>query len=197
MSTFLILTIDEFKNWIATQKIKRTIKLIQNHHTAVPDYSNFKNTNHNQLLSSMERFHIKERGFSQIAQNLTTFPDGKIAICRSLDRDPAGIKGANSGAICIEHFGNFDLNKDRMTTAHKNSILELNSILCFSFNLIPNTNTIVYHNWYDLDSGKRTNGRGNVKSCPGTNFFGGNSVNAAETNFIPIITEKIKQYSKR
>ena len=39
----------------------------------------------------MEAAH-KERGFSEIAQNITIFPDGKVMICRSLNTIPAGIK---------------------------------------------------------------------------------------------------------
>ena len=47
--------------------------------------------------------------------------------------------------------------------------------------------TIVYHHWYDLDTGKRTNGTGNTKTCPGTAFFGGNTTEAAAANFIPLV----------
>lgn len=192
MSVFNILSIEEFQTWITNQKFKRDINLIQNHHTLEPSYSDFNNHNHQKLLQNIEEFHIKERGFRQIAQNLTTFPDGKIAICRSLDMTPAGIKGANMGAICIEHLGNFDLNKDKMTDLQKTCIITLNAILCHRFKLQPNTNTIVYHHWFDLDTGKRTNGSGNVKTCPGTDFFGGNSVKSAETNFVPLVSQTLK-----
>ena len=41
----------------------------------------------------MENQH-KERGFAEIAQNFTTFPDGKIMGCRNINFVPAGIKGA-------------------------------------------------------------------------------------------------------
>jgi hypothetical protein len=122
-----------------------------------------------------------------IAQNLTTFPDGTVAVCRPLDRIPAGIKGANKGRICIENLGNFDAGKDVMTEAHRATILQVNALLCRRFNLSPSTNTIVYHHWYDLDTGTRTNGTGTVKSCPGSAFFGGNSVADAQSNFIPLV----------
>lgn len=70
-------------------------------------------------------------------------------------------------------------------------ILFLNALLCKKFNLAVNTDTIVYHHWYDLDIGKRTNGTGKVKTCPGTAFFGGNSVEDARKYFIPLINSAV------
>lgn len=72
-----------------------------------------------------------------------------------------------------------------MTSAHREAIIRVNALLCREFHLSPSTDTIVYHHWYDLNSGSRTNGSGTTKSCPGTAFFGGNSVATARTTFIP------------
>jgi hypothetical protein len=185
---FLLLTINEFDNWLKGLVLVRKIKLVQNHHTWLPDYSTFnKSKEHFKLLASMEKFHL-ERGFSEIAQNLTTFPDGLIAICRSFETIPAGIKGANQFGICMEHIGNFDLAKDSMTAAHRNTIIKVNSLLCKKFGLTPSTDTVVYHHWYDLTTGKRVpNGSPNTKTCPGTNFFGGNTLQACKKNLIPLL----------
>lgn len=136
----------------------------------------------------MERSH-NERGLGGIAQNITTFNDGLTAICRSFEEMPAGIKNANGGAICIEHLGNFDENGDIMTDEHRETIIFINAFLCVKFNIQPDTNSIVYHHWYDLNTGKRTDGTGNTKSCPGTNFFGGNTIEVAKNNFIPLIQD--------
>lgn len=168
------------------------MKIIQNHHTFEPSYGSFKENNHFALLKGMEDYHMRERGFEQIAQNLTTFPDGTIAVCRPLDRIPAGIKGANKSGICIEHIGNFDSGGNAMTPEHREAIVKVNALLCREFNLTPSADTIVYHHWYDLDSGSRTNGTGNTKSCPGTAFFGGNSVAAAQSSFIPLVAESLR-----
>src|SRR5687768_17129530 len=92
---FTLYTFAEFQAWIADTSFNRVIKVIQNHHTYIPGYTHFKGNNHFELLKSMERGHI-ERGFAEIAQNITTYPDGTIAVCRSFDKIPAGIKGANS-----------------------------------------------------------------------------------------------------
>jgi hypothetical protein len=183
---FIILTLDEFKKWLQNQRVPRRIKLIQNHHTWLPNYKTFTGRNHFQLLTSMEKSH-RERGFAEIAQNFTTFPDGMIGVCRSMDTIPAGIKGANSNGICIEHVGNFDVGGDLMTEVHRKTIIGINAALCDFFDLIPNKETIVYHHWYDLNTGQRTDGTGSTKTCPGTNFFGGNTVAAADKNFIPLI----------
>lgn len=188
---FILCTVDEFEGWLAAAGINRAIGLLQNHHTFSPAYGEFNDSNHFALLEGMEQYHVAERGFDMIAQNLTTFPDGTVAVCRPLDRIPAGIKGANRLGICIEHLGNFNAGGDAMREAHRNSIVRLNAILCRHFGLTPSTDTIVYHHWYDLDSGARTNGAGTTKSCPGTAFFGGNSVAAAQANFIQLVVQSV------
>lgn len=183
---FILMDMDAFAEWLAGQRVRRNIKRLQNHHTWKPNYTHFSGDNHFALLEGMKRSHL-ERSFSDIAQNLTTFPDGTIAVCRPLNIAPAGIRGANSVGICMEHLGNFDVGGDTMSKAHKNTIIYLNTLLCEKFKLVPDANSIIYHHWWDLKTGKRTNGEGVTKSCPGTNFFGGNKVTDAEQHFIPKI----------
>lgn len=65
--------------------------------------------------------------------------------------------------------------------------MALNALLYKKFSLPVDTDHIVYHHWYDLNKGTRLNGKGATKSCPGTAFFGGNSVQAANLGFIPLI----------
>ena len=183
---FILFDLPEFSDWLNETDVNRVINLVQNHHTWSPSYQHFDGNNHFKLLNGMEYAHL-ERGFSEIGQNLTTFPDGTVAVCRSLDKIPAGIKGANTSAICIENVGNFDHGGDTMFDAHREGITRLNACLCKRFNLPPDVDTIIYHHWYDLITGERTNGIGTTKSCPGTSFFNGNSVADAETHFIPLI----------
>jgi hypothetical protein len=188
---FVLFTRPEFEAWLNKTKFSRIIKLVQDHHTYVPGYAQFKGDNHFVMLNGMEESHI-QRGFDQIAQNLTTFPDGTIAICRNFDIAPAGIKGANMYGLCIENVGNFDKGGDVISEEQKKTIIFLNAVLCKRFNLKPSINTVVYHHWYDLNTGARTNGTGTTKSCPGTNFFGGNTVETAQKYFIPLISEVLK-----
>jgi hypothetical protein len=92
----------------------------------------------------METAHL-QRGFSEIAQNLTTFPDGTIALCRSIDTMPAGIKGANKNGICVENVGNFDLGQDAMTPKQRDCIIHSFALLCKKFSLHPDSANVVYH----------------------------------------------------
>lgn len=93
---FHLMDIDEFEKWLVAQRVNRVIQLIQNHHTYLPDYSHFTGNNHFERLQSMKHYHMVNNGWSDIAQTLTTFPDGKIAVCRPLNQVPVGIKGHNS-----------------------------------------------------------------------------------------------------
>ena len=189
---FILMNRAGFRAWLKGHEITRNIKLLQNHHTYIPNYDTFDGENHFKLLKSMKRSHLK-RGFSDIAQNITTFPDGMIAVCRPINTSPAGIKGANSKGVCIEHVGDFDKGNDEVSEEHKKTILWINAIFCQKLSLDANTNTIVYHHWYDLKTGKRKNGEGTTKSCPGTAFFGGNKVEDAQINFIPKIIYELKR----
>jgi SH3-like domain-containing protein len=189
---FMLLDINDFRVWLESTSFSRVIKLLQAHHTFQPDYAVFRRQkDHFVLLRNMERSHVLERGFSAIAQNLTTFPDGLVAVCRPIDSIPAGIKGANQYGICVENLGNFDANQDAMTPEHRDCILKVFAHLCRRFNLIPNSDTIQYHHWWDLNTGKRTNGTGTTKTCPGSQFFSGNSVSSAENNFIPLVNQAV------
>jgi hypothetical protein len=94
--------------------------------------------------------------------------------------------------VCIENLGNFDKNKDAMKGAHRDAIIQVNALLCKELGIQPDTDSIVYHHWYDLGTGKRLNGKGVTKTCPGTAFFGGNGVADCEANFIPLVKAALK-----
>ena len=192
---FILFDLPEFTSWLAALNVERDIRLVQNHHTFIPSYKDFNGTNHFERLRSMEEAHI-QRGFDEIAQNLTIFPDGTVAACRSFDKPPAGIKGANANGICIENLGDFDTGKDQMTPAQRATILGVNARLCQRFELTPSTDSIVYHHWFDLNTGQRTNGTGTTKTCPGTGFFGGNNVGDAAANFIPLVGQQLAGLSQ-
>lgn len=184
---FILFDFPAFQTWLTALNVTRRIGLIQQHHTWKPDYKDWqKLPDHFHWLESMEAFQMTN-GFAQIAQNLTTFPDGTIALGRPFDIIPAGIKGANQYGICIENLGNFDVGGDSMTEAQKDTIIQVNTALLMKFKLLPSTESIVYHAWFDIITGQRTNGTGTVKTCPGTNFFGGNTLRDCETNLLPLL----------
>jgi SH3-like domain-containing protein len=186
-SGFTLMSIQEFETWIDALRLARTILTIQEHHTFSPAYAQFNGSNHFALQQGMKSYHVTHNGWSDIGQHFTTFPDGSIMTGRSLETSPACIVGQNAHAICIEHVGNFDKGKDAMTPAHRDTIIRITATLCSRFHLPVNTNSIVYHHWFDLSTGERNNGAKNNKSCPGTGFFGGNKVADCVANFLPLV----------
>ena len=79
-----------------------------------------------------------------------------------------------------------------MSAPHREAIVQLKAVLCRKFGLSPNTNPIVYHHWYDLNTGERTNGTGSAKTCPVTAFFGGNKVADAAVNFVSLVAAALE-----
>jgi hypothetical protein len=183
-----LLTVKEFNDYITKLKVKRAIKLIQMHHTYSPSYKQFTGHNHIELQKAMKNHHVKNNGWSDIGQHFTIFPDGKICTGRSMESSPAGVRGANSGAICIECLGNFDIGGDEMTATQKDAIAGVVKILTDKFKLDVSYN-VIYHAWYSADGrdiGDYVKGH-SVKTCPGTNFFGGNGLTAFMRNFVPAV----------
>ena len=192
-------TEDEFKNCLKNKSVTRTVNKLQIHHTGSPSYSNFFKSNgtHEDELTrqkNMKSFHVNSRGMSDIAQHFTVFPNGKIVTGRSLNSNPAGITGWNTGAICVEIYGNFDKGQDTMKDAQNIFFFFLYGELCKKFKLTPSTNTIRCHAWFT--SGGTYLGNyypaKSRKSCPGTAFMGfGNSKSAIANNFIPMVKNYI------
>ncbi|MDT8860127.1 LysM peptidoglycan-binding domain-containing protein [Alkalihalobacillus sp. MEB130] len=197
----ILMTREEFKNWLFHNQFNRQIQIIQQHHTWLPSYDQFKGNNHFQMLTSMENFHKKEKGWQNIAQNITTFPDGTVAVSRPFNVAPEGSIGeqANSVGLAIEHIGNFDVGHDVMTAEQKETIVYITALLCLKFGLSPTIDHVTYHHWWHLRSGERVLDNSpeyNVKSCPGTGFFGGNTTQHAKEHFYPLISKKMEELAE-
>jgi SH3-like domain-containing protein len=188
---FTKLSVDEFETWISNLRVARTILTVQQHHTFSPGYALFNGNNHFDLQKGIKNHHVNHNGWSDIGQHFTTFPDGSIVTGRPMENSPACIYGQNANAICIENLGDFDKGKDMMADVHQQTIIRLTASLCNKYNLLINTNSIVYHHWFDLASGQRNDGTKNNKSCPGTNFFGGNKVADCIAHFLPLVKEQL------
>lgn len=184
---FTHMSLAEFEGWIARQQVARTVLTLQQHHTWSPNYASFSGGNHFELQQGMKRHHVTNNGWGDIGQHFTTFPDGSVITGRPLEQSPACIKGNNANAICVEHLGNFDSGKDAMSPAHRQTIIRMTAAICKRFAIPVNADRVVYHHWYHLDTGARTNGAGNTKTCPGTAFFGGNKVEQAQRSFYPLV----------
>lgn len=188
---FTKMDIAEFENWITNFRVGRTILFLQQHHTYSPSYQHFDGVNHFHLQKNMKDYHVGTNGWMDIGQHFSIFPDGTILTGRSLELTPACIYGNNSATICIENVGFFDVGNDVMTQLQSDSIVRATAAICKKFSILVSTDKIVYHHWFHLSTGVRNNGTGGNKTCPGTNFFGGNKVTDCELNFLPLVRSAI------
>lgn len=176
----------DVKNWLAKQHVSRTITKLQVHMMDLPNYSTWEKTDkkvfsepHFGRTQSLNSYGKNKWGYSDghghyIAQHLNIFPDGKITTGRNLNSTPIGIRGWNTGAICIEIYGCFDKGHDKMTAAQKKAVIYLYGELCKRFDIPVNTSHIRPHCWFTAGGtylGKYNAGR-SAKTCPGTAFWG-------------------------
>lgn len=190
-SGFIKMSPTEFCSWLTKQKVSRTIKKIQLHHTWSPSYKEFNGKNHFSMQSGMKSYHMS-KSYTDIAQNFTIFPDGCILTGRSMNVAPAGIVGCNKYGICIENLGNFNKGRDTMTQAQKDAIVIVTAALLKHFGLNPEDG-VTYHCWWTAKGtyiGTYSSTR-SCKTCPGTNFFGGNTMAAYTSHLMPLIKQAI------
>lgn len=178
----------DVKDWLAKQKVTRTINRLQVHHMDAPSYSTWEKTDkkvfaepHFGRTQSLNDYGRRTWGSGAsdghghyIAQHFNVFPDGKITTGRHLNSTPIGIRGWNTNAICIEIYGDFDKGKDVMTSAQKKAVIALYGELCKRFDIPVNTSHIRPHCWFTAGGtylGKYDSSR-SAKTCPGTNFMG-------------------------
>jgi LysM repeat protein len=202
---YVLMTREEFKDWIFNHIFTRNIGKIQQHHTYQPSYQNFNGSNHFALLKEMEDLHVKKMGWSNISQQLTTFPDGKVAVGRPFNIPPEGsfgllnksvMQAIEADALAIENVGNFDSGNNQMTAEQRETIITVTALLMLKFGLTPSVDSITYHHWWDINSGERVLDKGEghaIKTCPGTGFFGGNSTANAKNNFYPLVSQKMQK----
>lgn len=141
------ITIVELLKLLDNYKFKR----FDIHHTWKPNYSNLKTNTPEQLNSNMKNYHIKQ-GYGDIAQHITTYPDGTILIGRDFSKRPVSIANRNTGAFAMEMVGNFDYFRDIITVEQRQITLEL--IKYFR----PKGVEIAFHRDYSS------------KTCPGTSL---------------------------
>ncbi|NKE05213.1 LysM peptidoglycan-binding domain-containing protein, partial [Mesobacillus selenatarsenatis] len=154
---YVLMTRDEFRDWVFNHLFTRKIGKIQQHHTYQPSYQQFNGTNHFSLLKGMEEYHVNSMKWSTISQQLTTFPDGKVAVGRSFNTPPEGSFGLlnesvmreiEADALAIENVGNFDAGNNQMTAEQRETILTVTALLMMRFGLSPSIDTITYHHWW-------------------------------------------------
>ena len=176
----------DVRNWLAKQKVTRNINKLQVHHMDLPNYNTWYKTDvklfdepHFGRTQSLDDYGKRTWKYNDghghyIAQHFNVFLDGKITTGRNLNSTPIGIRGWNTGAICIEIYGCFDKGHDKMTSAQKEAVIYLYGELCKRFDIPVNTTHIRPHCWFTAGGtylGKYNPNR-SAKTCPGTNFWG-------------------------
>ena len=176
----------DVKEWLSKQKVTRKITRLQVHMMDLPNYSTWEKTDkkvfsephfgRTQSLDSYGKstWHYSDGHGHYIAQHFNVFLDGKITTGRNLNSTPIGIRGWNTGAICIEIYGCFDKGHDKMTAAQKKAVIYLYGELCKRFDIPVNTSHIRPHCWFTAGGtylGKYNPSR-SAKTCPGTAFWG-------------------------
>ena len=120
---FEIITTDELIKRLG----KYNHKEFHPHHVASPDHKTY-NAKPDPLYwqTAMREFHVKVRGFADIAQHCTLLPDGRFVTGRDFGRQPAsmtGQNGKNGDVFMIEMIGNF--NVDKLEGLQKDAVMKL------------------------------------------------------------------------
>ena len=196
----------DVRDWLAKQKVTRTITRLQVHHMDAPSYSTWEKTDkrvfaepHFGRTQSLNDYGKRTWGSGAsdghghyIAQHFNVFPDGKITTGRNLNSTPIGIRGWNTNAICVEIYGKFDKGHDVMNAKQKEAVIYLYGELCKRFDIPVNTSHIRPHCWFTAGGtylGKYNPSR-SAKTCPGTNFWG---VGCSTSGFAKFIAD-VKAY---
>jgi peptidoglycan hydrolase-like protein with peptidoglycan-binding domain len=99
----------------------------------------------------MYNSHVNDRGWDNIGQHVSLFPDGKFVTGRPFNSTPAGISGYNTGAFMTEMVGDFDKGKDKLEGKQLEAMLKVQNYLVKNCGA-----TIMFHNEHA------------PKTCPGT-----------------------------
>jgi hypothetical protein len=119
---FEIISVDELLKRLENYNHKE----LHLHHTYNPDHKTYSSRPDGiYWQEAMQRYHVKELGWSDIGQHVTLLPDGNFVTGRDFGKDPASIKGYNKNAFAVEMIGNFDLNNDPFEGAQRASALKL------------------------------------------------------------------------
>lgn len=152
-SSSRILTSYEFIKWLDAKEITRSIRYIQNFYTIIPNYARFDGKNYLQILKEIVIFQAFEHGYDEIAQNITVFPDGKIALGRDINKIPPGVNGTACLCVRIEYI----LNPGNDSQLFNDDLTDyntwLNTLLCMKFMIRPSSQSIISVDPSELVSG--------------------------------------------
>jgi Putative peptidoglycan binding domain/N-acetylmuramoyl-L-alanine amidase len=138
--------------------LRAKITEVHVHHTWKPSHKDFTGSNHRALQDGMKNYHTKSRGWQDIGQHATIFPDGSVMTGRNINVPPASAYGHNDGdndgqhPFMFEMIGDFDKGKDKLQGPQLATAVAITRAFSDA-----NVNKIKFHREMDPH-----------KSCPGT-----------------------------
>lgn len=149
--TFKAYTIEQFEELFKVRNVLRTITHIQIHHTWRPRKTDYVGE---KTIYAMWKYHTETNKWQDIGQHFSVAPDGLIWDGRSLELNPAGISGHNTGGIMFEIIGDFDQGQEQLEGKQLYAVTRAVAVLLKTFNL--SYDAIVFHREHAS------------KTCPGT-----------------------------
>jgi N-acetyl-anhydromuramyl-L-alanine amidase AmpD len=131
---------------VYTEPLNQVLRTIVIHHSALaPTFG----------VAEIQRLHIEQRGFADIAYHFVVGANGKIFEGRSIDVRGAHVAGANTGSVGVVLLGNFE--EAAPPEIQVSALRELIDHLRSSYHGITH---LAGHHDFNLDS-----------VCPGAHFY--------------------------
>jgi hypothetical protein len=166
---FRSLTVDTFAAEVAAFAWTRRIWRVDMHHTFIPDHARWREIGSQACCGGMQRTHMRDRGFEDIAQHVTIAPDGGIWTGRNWNRTPASVGyGMNGGVFMFEMIGNFDVGHDAFDGGQREATVAVIDIVQRRFALPAHA--LLFHR--DVPQ--------TAKTCPGTSIDKGDILRAVQ-----------------
>ena len=166
---FRELTVNAFEAEVAAFCWTRRIWRVDMHHTYIPDHVLWREIGSQVCCDGMQRTHVRDRGFEDIAQHVTIAPDGAIWTGRDWNRTPASVGfGMNGGVFMLEMIGNFDVGHDVFDGAQRAATIAVIDIVQRRFAL-P-VHALLFHREVPQTE----------KTCPGTAIDKGDILRAVQ-----------------
>lgn len=172
---FVPLTREQFGDALTRFRWTRRVTSVHMHHTWKPTRADWKGV---RTVEGMYDFHVRENGWSDIAQHVTIAPDGTIWTGRDWNAPPAssGDRRGNNGTVIegpfmLEIVGNFDIGHDPFAGVQRAATLGVVVRVQRRFGLAPES--LKFHR--DL---------GSPKTCPGSGVVYGDVLAAVRREHV-------------
>lgn len=105
MATELEVSVEQFGEHLVQVQVGRRIDEVVIHHTWRPTATDYRGI---ETVRSVRRYHMDVRGWSDNGYHVMVGPDGKVFLCRPLQRAGAHVRGRNAHTIGVAMIADFD-----------------------------------------------------------------------------------------